>query len=147
MRIATALLLAAFAACAAQAGDIYRWKDANGAWHYSDLPVAGAERVAASRRGNEGAAPPAAPVPSTTAGITPATAAAQEKDATRKVREDVSAAKATRCKQAQADYEQTISARRLYRAGANGEPVYLTDAEIEAARVSARTNMDYYCGK
>ena len=31
-------------------GEIYRWKDANGTWHYSDQPHPGAELVKSARK-------------------------------------------------------------------------------------------------
>jgi hypothetical protein len=39
------IVLAAFAAFAAQAAVIYKWTDANGVVHYSDQPVPGAEKI------------------------------------------------------------------------------------------------------
>ena len=136
-------------ALAAQAGDIYRRKDSNGLWHYADQPVPGAERVASTSRGVTARAETAAPAPRSTdpaASTTPAAAAAAA-GATQKVREDVAASKAGKCKEAQASYEQAISARRLFKQDGKGEPVYLNDEESEAARVAARSTMEYYCGK
>jgi len=147
MRNRLSFLVAAslLTALAAQAGDIYRWKDSSGLWHYADQPVPGAERVASTSRGltprNE-ASPPAAPRSAPTA-----TPAAGNTEAAQKVREDVAASKAGKCKDAQASYEQTVSARRLFKKGDDGEPQYLNDEETEAARVAARSTMEYYCGK
>jgi hypothetical protein len=140
--IATSLL----AALAAQAGDIYRWKDSNGLWHYADQPVPGAERVASTSHGvtpRSENAPPAAAASAPRA--TPATA--QPNETTQKVREDLAKSNANKCPDAKAAYEQSLTARRLFRQGANGEPEYLNDEEVEAARVAARANMEYYCGK
>ena len=133
-------------ALAAQAGDIYRWKDSNGLWHYADQPVPGAERVASTSRGVTARAETAAPAPRSTDPAASTTAAAAA-GATQKVREDVAASKAGKCKEAQASYEQAISARRLFKQDGKGEPVYLNDEESEAARVAARSTMEYYCGK
>jgi len=144
MRTALPVIAAALmTALAAQAGDIYRWKTADGVWHYSDQPIAGAERVSSGKH--------VQPL-ETQAGRTPATPAATPaptagKGATDRVRDDVAADKAAKCKDAQANYQQTIIARRLYKQGPKGEQIYLTDEEIDAARVTARTNMEYYCGK
>jgi len=135
----TLLLAVALLAATAQAGDIYRWKDANGSWHYSDQPVPGAERVGSSSRyvkpSSESEARPAA------------TATTSTTPTVDKVREDVATMKAGKCKEAQENYQQTINSRRLYRAGPKGEQVFLNDEEIDAARVTARANMEYYCGK
>jgi hypothetical protein len=134
------LACALVATLATHAADIYRWKDANGVWHYSDQPVAGAERVGSSSQAARPAAPRGTPAeqdpPSATDTAT-----------LRKVRDDVAADKAARCKDAQANYQQTVESRRLYRPGPDGERIFLDEAEIEAARVTARANMEYYCGK
>ena len=140
--IATSLLTA----LAAQAGDIYRWKDSNGLCHYADQPVPGAERVASTSRGvtpRSENTPPAASSPRTATAIP----TAQPNEATQKVREDLAKSNASKCPDAKASYEQSLTARRLFRQGANGEPEYLNDEEVEAARVAARANMEYYCGK
>jgi Domain of unknown function (DUF4124) len=144
------ILLAAMlvAAVTVQAGDIYRWKDANGSWHYADQPVPGAERIDASTRGVENRSN-AAPPPANPAASRPTTAAASPAsgDIAQKVRADVATAKASKCKEAQDNYEQSISARRLARVTATGERELLTDEEMEAAQVAARSTMEYYCGK
>lgn len=44
MRLIASLLLCA-CALTTGAAEIWRWKDAQGAWHYSDNPVPGAERI------------------------------------------------------------------------------------------------------
>jgi hypothetical protein len=69
-RVASFLLLGV--ALAASAADIWRWKDADGVVHYSDIPVPGAERVIVSgstpRPGNSAPAPAVvAPPPGTPA--------------------------------------------------------------------------------
>ncbi len=139
----TLLLAVALLAATAQAGDIFRWKDASGIWHYSDQPVPGAERVGSSRYvkpSGEGEAKAEAAV----GARQPTTSATPTVD---KVREDVAAMKAGKCKEAQDNYQQTINSRRLYRSGPTGEQIFLNDEEIDAARVTARANMEYYCGK
>ena len=138
---AASLLLA----LAAQAGDIYRWKDASGLWHYADQPVPGAERVNASQRGTT--ARPEAADSSTRSAAANAGQPSATSQVTQKVREDVAAAKASKCKEAQDAYDQSVAARRLFKVGADGEHILLSDDEVEAARVAARTTMEYYCSK
>lgn len=41
----SALAVVAMVAVAAHAAVIYKWKDAEGVWHYSDQPVEGAEKI------------------------------------------------------------------------------------------------------
>jgi len=145
MRYRLPLTIAAtlLAALGAQAGDIYRWKDAKGSWHYADQPVPGAERISSATRtaptADAAATPPA--TRSSTAGATSPTAQIAQK-----VKQDVAVTRAEHCKQAQAAYEQAISARRLFRPGANGEPEYLDETQIEAHRVAARSEMETLCG-
>lgn len=147
-RLTLLVVASLLTALAAQAGDIYRWKDANGLWHYADQPVPGAERMASTSRGvsprNESSPPTATPAPRSAPAATPT---AGNTEAAQKVREDVAASKAGKCKDAQASYEQTVTARRLFKKGEDGEPQYLNDEETEAARVAARSTMEYYCGK
>lgn len=140
--IATALL----AALAAQAGDIYRWKDANGTWHYADQPVPGAERVNTSSRAPQADASEASDAPARKS-TPPAAASAATSQIAAKVHQDLASRKADQCKQATEAYEQAISARRLYKQGANGEPEYLDDDQVEAHRVAARSEMETLCAK
>ena len=54
--------------------------------------------------------------------------------------------RAKRCQDARQRYESYMIARRLYEpGGAEGERRYLTDAEIDAARTSAKQTMDEFC--
>jgi hypothetical protein len=152
MRNTLSSLIAAtlLVALVAQAGDIFRWKDANGIVHYADQPVPGAERISSSRTAAEAEAAAAAagdPVPRKLVPPPPSAANTPAAQTSQKVREDVAAAKAEHCKQAQTAYEQSISARRLFKPGPNGEPVYLDDAQIDAHRVAARSEMEILCGK
>jgi len=106
--------------------------------------VPGAERVASTSRGlTARTESPAAPTPRPT----PAPTLTTPNETVQKVHEDVATAKAAKCKEAQESYEQTIAARRLLKQGPNGEQIYLNDEEIDAARVAARSTMEYYCGK
>jgi len=53
--------------------------------------------------------------------------------------------KAEMCMKARERYDTTMNSRRLYQPGENGERRYLSDAEITAARDSAKTSMDELC--
>jgi hypothetical protein len=61
MRRLASFLLLGFVLTAG-AAEIWRWKDANGSWHYSDSPVPGAERIEvhAARPGTPATPPPVA---------------------------------------------------------------------------------------
>jgi hypothetical protein len=84
--VASFLLLGV--ALAAGAADVWRWKDANGVTHYSDMPVPGAERVSSTSSRQPSSAPmqmpdapPAQPTPQPT-GYTRCEITAPQDDAT-----------------------------------------------------------------
>jgi hypothetical protein len=56
-------VLAALATFAGQAAVIYKWTDSDGVVHYSDQPVAGAEKISAGSSSAGRSAPPARPTP------------------------------------------------------------------------------------
>lgn len=68
-------------------------------------------------------------------------------DATRQaVQKDVAAVRADQCKQAQDKYQKAVAARRVYRLNKAGDREYLSDAEMDQARVNARLEVDRTCG-
>jgi len=146
MRYPTALSLVIAALCASGtvgAGDIYC---NNQGRDCSDRPSPNATVVhingAPSQTTDSGPADSSAKAPSD------ANADARLKaDATRQaVQKDVAASHADQCKQAQDKYQKAVAARRVYRLNAAGEREYLSDAEMEQARVSARQEVDRTCG-
>jgi hypothetical protein len=142
-------------ATASTSADVWRWVDSTGRVHYSDVPVEGAVRVKAAVPRPAGAAPAgnAAGSGAPSAGAAPTLAnqgvAINEKlqgeAATRAVQDDLAKKRAEQCKEATERYDRSIAARRLYRDGKNGERIWLTDAEIEQARVEARRDRDAVC--
>ncbi len=127
----------------AQAGEVYKQKDAKGNPVFTDRPEQlPAERLnvkthqtdpaEAQRRHDEemdrlNAA-------SSSSSASPASSEASSED------------KAKRCKDARDRYEQYMSARRLYeQGGSEGERRYLSDAEMEATRANAKKVMDEFC--
>lgn len=131
------------------AGDIYRWKDASGTWHYADQPQPGAELISGTRR------PPPPPAQTSTAPSTPAAATnaapppelpAVSEQVAEQVRTEAATARAEQCKKAEADYQQAVQARRMYRTDEQGNRVFLTDPELDAARLQARSARDLACG-
>lgn len=133
-------------AAAMAAGDIYRWKDANGTWHYADQPQPGAELISGARR-----PPPMQSAPASTpaAAATPAPPPdlpALSDEVVEQVREEAASAKAEQCKKAEADYQQAVQARRMYRTDDQGNRVFLDSDELDAARLQARAARDLACG-
>jgi hypothetical protein len=162
MRLASVWVTACLCTAAASVawGDVWMWKDASGEAHYSDQPVEGAVRVKATiPRGQSGGASTSAPAaaPSGPGPGSPKSkvAAANEagdlaRNKTREqlaVQEDVARKQDEQCKQAKDVYDKSISARRIYKTGQDGEREFMSDAEADEYRVKARADMDAYCGK
>lgn len=139
---ATLLATSAFAA-----GEVYRWKDANNTWHYSDQPQPGAEMVRGTRRpvpaDNEPAPLVARPVPTA---ATPPPLPAVTTEVAKSVRDDAAKAKVEQCKKADEAYTKAIQARRIYKTDEKGNRTFLTDAEVDANRLEARSIRDLACG-
>lgn len=53
--------------------------------------------------------------------------------------------KAERCTKARERYDSYMNSQRLYKAGENGERSYLSDAELDTARNSAKVSMEELC--
>jgi hypothetical protein len=53
--------------------------------------------------------------------------------------------KADQCAKARQRYDGYMNSQRLYEQGADGQRRYLTDAELTAARASAKASMDVMC--
>ena len=147
------LVLAIIAATCAQAGDVWRWKDAQGVVHYSDVPVLGAVRVkqniangsssAGQPQGTTAAAGQSGPV-LTPEGAALADEQRQQQAAGKAVLQDIAKKRAEQCKAATAQYEQLISSTRIYREE-KGERTYLSAKELEEARVRVRQERDAVC--
>jgi hypothetical protein len=124
------------------AGEVYRWKDAGGIWHFSDQPHPGAELV----RGNS------APSTATAAAAQPAPAPVTNdplpvsKEVAQQVRQDAATAKAKNCEKLTADYNEKLQALRIKRTDAKGNVTFLSPEEIDAARIQARAAKDLACG-
>ena len=144
-RSALSLAIAALAACAAaRAGDIYC---ANQGRDCSDRPSTNSTVVHVK-------APPAsasnetAPAPAPDNARKPADANDQAKDdASRQaLQKDVAAKRADDCKNAREKYQQSIQAHRIYKLNKAGEREYLSDSELDQARLNSRLEMDRTCG-
>ena len=129
------------------AGEIWRWKDASGTWHYSDQPQPGAELVNRAGRPTTDRAPVAAPP---AAALAPSLetdgALPVSKEVAAQVRQEAAAAKGEQCKKAEEAYQKVIAARVVSRTDEKGNKTYLTDAEIDAERLRVRSVRDTACG-
>jgi len=71
-------------------------------------------------------------------------AAGQAKDQQQAAQQSATA-KADQCTKARQRYDSYMNSQRLYEKGADGERRYLSDAELDAARASAKASMDVMC--
>ena len=143
--VTTLLMASAFGA-----GEIYRWKGADGTWHYSDQQRPGAELVRGGRlpRPSESNAQAATP-PALPAEAPMATADENlpvSDDVAGEVRAAAAAAKTEQCKKYEDMYQKAIQARRIHKTDAQGNRVYMNESELDAARLQARANRDLACG-
>jgi hypothetical protein len=149
LRALLSVALSASVLLAAQAhADVYRYTDEKGNVYYTDKPATlPAERVNVQSRKTDVVALQARQEEEqqrANAQQARRDAAAQKAEE-RKAAEALAADKAERCKKARERYDQYMSSQRLYEALPNGERRYLTDAELEAARASAKASMDVLC--
>jgi hypothetical protein len=63
----------------------------------------------------------------------------------RKASETAATDEAEQCKKARERYDSYMNSQRLYESLPNGERRYLSDAELDAARASAKASMDVLC--
>jgi hypothetical protein len=149
-RLALALALSVAAASTALATDsvVYKWTDGDHRVHYSDTPPEGdvgavtVETVYEHTRQSErSAAPAAAPKP---ASPPPAPGAAPN-TLQKQVAADVAKTANEQCKQAQDVYNSYLRARHIYKEGDDKSRVYLSDAEMEEARINAKRDVDEAC--
>ncbi len=129
--------------------DVYRWVDDHGEAHYTDRWVPGSELIKSSKPHPSEPTPSASQaqsrMPTSSANQTPAAKAQQAAEAA--VKADVAKTKEAQCKQARDRYQKAIEARRIYKAGKEGEErVYMTDEETDAYRVQARNDVTLTCG-
>jgi len=136
--------------------DVYRSVDAQGHVEYSDTPTPGAELVHVK---NLGAQPTTSSLTSSSLTASAASAPAAQpgksgdpvhdqlaqQAAQQAVANDVAARRAEQCTKATNDYNSSVQARRIYRAGTDGEREYLSDAEADEQRTNLRLAMEAAC--
>lgn len=142
------IMLAGLATVAA-AESVYKWIDASGQVHYTDRPPteSGAKLLGVFEReqilsGEEAGGEDTA---SNTYDAGPALEEAQGDQAAATVQRDLDQVRSEQCKQAQERYKTYIESRRLYRETTDGKREYLTDAELAAARIEAKKEVDDLC--
>jgi Domain of unknown function (DUF4124) len=145
----TSLVLAGL--CGVARADVYRWVDDHGEPHYSDRWVPGSELIK-SNKPHPPTPDSSAPRPSdrnqTIAAARRASNEVAQQASAQAVKQDVAKARDAQCKQAKERYEKAIQARRLYKPAKEGETEheYMSDAETDAYRLQARTDVQDACG-
>ncbi len=154
-RTLTACLLAVAALAASSAGaDVYKFTDAQGNVLYTDKPsTLPAERLNVQSNRTDTVAVQARQqqemqrmqAANSTGQQQQQAPAQQQEDAQQQSPQQAAQNKADQCAKARARYDNYMNSQKLYEQQASGERRYLTDAEIEAARASAKTSMDVLC--
>ena len=152
MKPTLTLLVAMLVAGGAQASDVFKTTDSSGRPVYTDRPATlpaerldvrtqTTDKVEVQQRYDEQMRNYA------TTEQAQAKQNASAKDAAQAA-ELSATAKAKRCEDARQRYEQYMNARRLYEPGATeNDRLYLTDAEIDAAREKALQVMNTFCNE
>ncbi len=146
--LALALLLAG---AGGYASEIYKWTDAEGNVHYGDRP---AEDVEAERLDIQSRPTDRARVAAVTqarresrerllgGAETPDAADQASPEEQRRPAEE----RAQKCQTYKDRLQTFIQSRRLYREDENGERVYLSEQEMQAARANVQSKVEEYCG-
>ena len=148
VKTARILLLATLMTGTAVATEIYKWVDADGNIQYGDRP-SGAESEVQLQIASRPTDP--ARIQAQTTARLEQQATAREAAATEPQgpsEEEVLAEareRAEKCTMYRARLEKFVQSRRLYREDANGERVYLDEAETQAARENVQHQVEEYC--
>jgi len=151
--VSVALILATGVGVAGLAhadADIYRWKDAQGIYHYSDQWVPGSELIKSSGRQR----PPTdtsstsstsdTPPPASSSNAQPAEPEASAATV-QAVKQDLAKVREQQCKDAKDAYDKAIRARRITKDNKDGQKQYLSDTEADAYRARIRDDMEHFC--
>jgi hypothetical protein len=142
------LLLLTLGAASLAAGtavaDVYKYTDEKGNVQYTDKPPSlPAERLNVKSQSTDIVAAQERSQQAVAAGKT---TPARNQQAEQKAAEELSAKdKAERCIKARERYDNYMNSQRLYQKDDKGERRYLTDAELDTARASAKASMDVMC--
>jgi len=145
--VSVALILATGAGLAHADADIYRWKDAQGIYHYSDQWVPGSEIIKSANKPHgpsDGSRASSSPTASSSSDSPPPEGVSAEQ--AQSVKDDVAKAREQQCKQAKDAYDKAIHARHIFKSAKEGEREYMSDADADAYRMKIRAQMDEFCG-
>ena len=152
-----AMLMAGLTVIAA-ADTVYKWSDSRGQVHYTDLPPtqSDAKILSISHResdtmddeqaGDEGDGNDNGGESTTQSSGNESDEPTIDREAMAAVQADVSNSKVKQCKEAKERYQRYVESRRLFRQTADGKREYLTDQQLNDARVKAKQAIDENCG-
>ena len=129
--------------------DVYKFTDDKGNVHYTDKPATlPAERLNVQSQKTDMVALQARQLEEqqrmNAANQNRQQSASQQSD--KRQADQISATdKAEQCKKARERFDSYTTSQRLYEQLPNGERRYLSDAELDAARASAKASMDVLC--
>jgi Domain of unknown function (DUF4124) len=135
--------------------DVYRWVDDHGGVHYSDQWVPGSEVIKSARPRPTEPSDTSHAQPKATVSSNRAADQIEHQHAAQAVKQDVAKAREQQCKDAKDRYAKAVQARRIYKPGKDDKSTnedrpddreYLSDAEADAYRLKARTEMQDACG-
>ncbi|MGH8230764.1 MAG: DUF4124 domain-containing protein [Steroidobacteraceae bacterium] len=139
----------------ATTADVYRSVDSQGHVQYSDTPTPGSQLVHINnqRIPVRSEASDTATASSTGASKPPTLTQTsnsihdqlEQEAAERAVQNDLAQTRADQCKKATDAYNASVQARRIFKAGPNGERQFLSDDEAEKQRLSNKVAMDEAC--
>jgi Domain of unknown function (DUF4124) len=130
---------------------VYKWVDVQGKTQYGDRPPDGVKAELIEGLGNRTPSSFNArqSAPTRTTGTSTTSSGAEQTptkpDTKKTVEQDVAAARAKQCSDAQERYRKLIEGRRIYRPGKEGEREYLSSEEIDSARLNAKNDIDTIC--
>ena len=149
-RALLSIAITAFVLLASHAqADVYKFTDDKGNVHYTDKPATlPAERLNVLSQKTDMVALQARQLEEqqrmSAANQNRQQSASQQAD--KRQAEQISATdKAEQCKKARERFDSYTTSQRLYEQQPNGERRYLSDAELDAARASAKASMDVLC--
>lgn len=142
-------------AIGAEQGNVYLWVDKDGTPHYQDRPPEGADPETAkalSLRYRMTDAQAMAAAAKDKAALDDVARLreqqqAEDQGAEQSERDQVAKEREQGCEAARAKSQKYETAHRLYRPGPDGKRTYLTDEEIDAARLQARKDVAEWCGE
>src|SRR5262249_26453875 len=118
--VSVALILAVGVGVAHADADIYRWKDAQGIYHYSDQWVPGSELIKSAGKPRPDAPRPASSSSASSSASDSPPPEGVSAEQVQSVKDDVAKAREQQCKQAKDAYDKAIHARHIFKSAKDG---------------------------